>query len=378
MPASPPPAGGPMILWIDGGTTAEFQTSGGGGGKPPRAVAWLADLVAATGLPAAAVRQVPCQPSCGGLVEDALVAHTFVEFVRSGDRDWPLLLPMVRAVAAAMDVTGEVVAGEGFQVRGFVLGGASKRGWTAWLAAAADERVVGIVPAVIDMLRLERHVPLQLATFGGRMSEMLDDYTARGIEQIVVTPRGRELIDLVDPWSHRAGIHQRKIVALGTNDPYWPLGSLELYRDGLVGSTAVSYAPNAGHGIPAARLAGLLSALLLDTAGHAPLPALRWAFEGTGEGAFARLTCDEPPAEIVCWQAAADGPDFRTARWTPVPGNPQRGATGEWIVPLPVGAGEWTAALVECRFDRKLLPLWLTTSVRLLGPVSLASPGDSR
>lgn len=376
LPANPAPAGGPMILWIDGGTTAEFHTSGADG-APPRTIGWLAELVAATGLPAATVRQVPCQPSCGGLVEDALVAHTFVEFVRSGDRDWPVLLPMVRAVAAAMDVAGEVAAGAGFRARGFVLGGASKRGWTAWLAAAADERVVGIVPAVIDMLRLDRHVPLQLATFGGRMSEMLDDYTARGIEQIVVTPRGLELIDLVDPWSHREGIRQPKIVALGTNDPYWPLGSLELYRDGLMGSTAVSYAPNAGHGIPAARLGGLLAALLLDTAGQTPLPALRWAFEGTGQGAIARLTCDESPAEIVPWQAAADGPDFRTARWTPAPGNPQRGPAGEWIVPLPAGAGRWTAGLVECRFDRSPLPLWLTTGVRLV-PGSLASPGDSR
>ena len=379
MPASPAATGGPMILWIDGGRTADIDATPTSTGAPPRAVGWLAEVVTATGLPAAVVRQVPSQPACGGLMEDDLVAHTFAEFVRSGDREWPILLPMVKAVVAAMDVAGEVAAGEGFPVAGFVLGGLSKRGWTAWLAAAADSRVVGLVPAVIDMLRLERHVPLQLATFGGRMSEMLDDYTSRGIEHLVLTPRGRDLIGMIDPWSHRAEIRQPKIVALGTNDPYWPLGALDLYLDGLAGLTAVSYAPNAGHGIPATRLSGLLAALLLHTAGRAPLPLLRWSFEMLPTGTVARLTCDEPPAEIVCWQADADGPDFRTSRWTRASHAAERSAKeAEWIVPLPAGGERWRAALVECRFERAPHPLWLTTSVHRQGPASLASSSGSR
>ena len=377
LPARPTVGHGPMLLWVGGGTSAELPAAGTSLGEAPRGVGWLAPLVAATGLPAALVRQVPNQPLCGGMVEDDLVAHSFVEFVRSGERDWPLLLPMTAAVAAAMDTAGAAAGADRFRVEGFVLGGTSKRGWASWLAAAADDRVLGLVPAVIDMLRLDRHVPLQLATFGGRMSARLDDYTSRGIEQILVTPRGRELIDVVDPWSHRAHLGQPKIVALGTNDPYWPLGALDLYLDGLPGTTAVSYAPNAGHGIPGDRLPGLLTALLLHVAGSRPLPRLRWSFEPRPAGSLACLACDETPTEIIAWQASADGPDFRAARWTP---SPHRGARdpagGGWIVPLCPGGQRWSAALVECRFDRLAHPLWLTTSVHRLPPVSLAS--DSR
>ncbi len=373
-----PVSRGPMLLWVGGGTSLEVPAADGALQQPPRGVGWLADLVAATGLPAAKVRQVPFQPMFGGMMEDDLVAHSFVEFVRSGDPDWPLLLPMTRAVAAAMDVAGDMAGRAGFGIDGFVLGGASKRGWASWLAAAADSRVVGLIPAVIDMLRLERHVPLQLATFGGRMSEMLDDYTSRGIEQILVTKRGRELVDVVDPWSHRAVLQQPKIVALGTNDPYWPLGALDLYRDGLLGTTAIAYSPNAGHGIPRDRLTGLLAALLLHTAGRCPLPTLRWSFESLPAGIFARLACDELPAEIVAWHACADGPDFRLARWTPLPHHVDRDPDGGWMIPLPDDPGRSAAALVECRFDRAPHPLWLSTSVHRRPPASLASSAGSR
>ncbi|MEN9664198.1 MAG: hypothetical protein RLZZ326_561, partial [Planctomycetota bacterium] len=108
LPARPTVGHGPMLLWVGGGTSAELPAAGTTIGEAPRGVGWLAPLVAATGLPAALVRQVPYQPLCGGMVEDDLVAHSFVEFVRSGERDWPLLLPMTAAVAAAMDTAGAV------------------------------------------------------------------------------------------------------------------------------------------------------------------------------------------------------------------------------------------------------------------------------
>ena len=362
---------GMMILWIDGGSRADVPAAGARLQAPPADVVWLADLACGAGMPAAVVNQVPCQPMFGRMVEDDLIAHSFAEYVRTGDADWPLLLPMVKAVVAAMGAAAGISDGLGSPVERFVLGGASKRGWTSWLAAAADDRVVGIVPAVIDMLRLERHIPLQLEAFGGRMSEMLDDYTSRGIERLLATPRGRELLDVVDPWSHRRAIPQPKIVALGTNDPYWPLGALDLYRDGLAGPCAISYCANAGHGLPWNRLAGLLAAMARHTSGIAPLPELRWSFTAARDlaaspGAFAptlaALSCDQPPAEVLLWQASAPDRDFRRAQWhaTPV----ERGGL-HFHATLRPPAGEWGAAFLECRFERAPHPLHLTTSVHL-------------
>ena len=49
----------------------------------------------------AVVRQVPFQPMFGDLHEDGLIAHTFVEYTKTGDPTWPLLLPMVKSLPMA-------------------------------------------------------------------------------------------------------------------------------------------------------------------------------------------------------------------------------------------------------------------------------------
>ncbi|MFM9026080.1 MAG: PhoPQ-activated protein PqaA family protein, partial [Planctomycetaceae bacterium] len=244
---------GRMLLWIDGGS--ERGVPRDGVTNPPAGMQTLAAVATAAGLPAAVVRQVPFQPMFGDLREDGLIAHTFGEFARTGDPSWPLLLPMVKSAVEAMNAAA-AQADEHWAagIDEFIVTGASKRGWTTWLSAAVDDRVRGIVPAVIDMLSLADHVRLQVASFG-RLSDKLGDYTARGIEKLLATPRGRDLVRIVDPFAYRDRYTMPKVIALGTNDPYWPLEACSLYFDRLPGPRWVSYAPNAGHGLPGERVA---------------------------------------------------------------------------------------------------------------------------
>ncbi|MEI6504386.1 MAG: PhoPQ-activated protein PqaA family protein, partial [Planctomycetota bacterium] len=80
-----------MLLWIDGGN--DKQVPRNAVTEPTDAVRILATVATAAGLPAAVVRQVPFQPMFGDLHEDGLIAHTFVEYTKTGDPTWPLLLP---------------------------------------------------------------------------------------------------------------------------------------------------------------------------------------------------------------------------------------------------------------------------------------------
>ena len=345
------------ILWIDGGS--ERKVPAEGLAEPTDAVRIVAAIATAAGLPAAVVRQVPFQPMFGDLHEDGLIAHTFVEYTKTGDPTWPLLLPMVKAAVEAMNAaTAQAREHWGVEIDEFVVTGASKRGWTTWLSAAVDTRVTGIVPMVIDMLSLADHVKLQFASFG-RMSEELGDYTSRGIEKLLATARGRELVGIVDPYSYRDRYTMPKVIALGTNDPYWPLEACSLYYDGLPGPRWLSYAPNAGHGLPMPRVAGLVAALGRHVAGIEPLPEIEWRFDG-GE---CIVTCNAPPERATLWTAASATRDFRKASWS---AEDVAGAGPEWRVPIAPPQDGFSAALVELAFAREPVPLMLTSGVKVL------------
>jgi PhoPQ-activated pathogenicity-related protein len=89
-------------------------------------------MAGALGAPVALLSDIPNQPLFGGLVEDDLLAHTFVQFLTIRDATWPLLLPMVKGVVRAMDAIQDFLQGQQhLSTAGFVVSGASKRGWTA-------------------------------------------------------------------------------------------------------------------------------------------------------------------------------------------------------------------------------------------------------
>lgn len=348
----------PLLLWVDGGSTPEGAVQ-----PPAKQLPILAAIADAAGLPAAVVRQVPNQPLYDGRREDDLIAHTFEQFFLTGDPTWPLLLPMVKTVAAALDAAADLMQAEWRTATdGCVVAGASKRGWTSWLAAAVEPRVRGLVPMVIDMLDLPRHMRLQVESFG-TPSEALHDYVSRGLHRQLDTPRGRELMALVDPIHHAAAITQPKLLALGTNDEYWPLESLGLYRPQLQGPTWVSYTPNAGHDLPPLRVAPLVAALGRHVAGVEKLPELTWRCDA--KAGTCTLAAAPAPAATLLWTAHSASRDFRAAKWESRPVDLAAGRCQEQVEPPPQG---FRAALVECRYDRAPLPLHLSS-----GPVVVSA-----
>ena len=143
--------------------------------------AMLAKVAANTnGAPAVILYGVPNQPIFG-LKEDALIAHTFVKYLETNDADWPLLFPMTKSAVKAMDAISEFSEKEwGHKIDKFVVSGGSKRGWTTWLTAAVDKRVIGIVPMVYNNLNLGKQMPHQLESWGA-YSRSISDYTEQDL-----------------------------------------------------------------------------------------------------------------------------------------------------------------------------------------------------
>ncbi|MEX0654394.1 MAG: PhoPQ-activated protein PqaA family protein [Phycisphaeraceae bacterium] len=340
---------------------AVLMVGGGSNRDEPPAVDAAAShpFVAAAsqlGVPVAVLHQVPNQPLFDGMHEDDAIAHTFEQYLKGqaqaddAGRDWPLLLPMVKSAVRAMDTVERVLAAEhGLSVDGYVVAGASKRGWTTWLTAAIDPRVQAIAPMVIDVLNFLPQMRQQQATYG-QASPMIRDYTQRGLLAALDTRHGQRLTNLVDPFAYRAALTLPKLILLGTNDPYWTVDAANLYLDQLAGPTHLVYEPNAGHGLTA-NVMPTVMAFVERVLSNRTMPALRFdrrpTDAGEGEGVTLTVTWDEPATSAVLWQATSTDRDFRQAQWR---SRQLEMADGHAEVTLEAPGAGWVAAFVQVRF----------------------------
>lgn len=343
-----------MILYITGGE----------GGAEALLGLTMASL---SGLRVAVLGGVPNQPLFG-LWEDALIAHTFARYLQEGDSDWPLLLPMVRSAHAAMEALEALApALGGTELRGFVVMGASKRGWTTYLTAAtAPDRVLGIVPIVFDFLDIPAQLEQQHELLGGP-SPMLKDYTALGLTAgFTANPAWARLAWLVDPYSYRYALTMPKLVVVGSNDPYWTVGATSLYWPGLPNPKLLLVVPNAGHGVlDLGRVMVSVASFARRVARGDDLPTVNSLLRLTPDRATLTVRADPAPAEARLWVAESATPDFRQARW--VAEDLPRVEMGWQAHVLPPAAG-YRAFFAELVFEVDGLNLYVSSPARLLGP----------
>lgn len=301
-----------VLLFITGGSTDSRR-------KPEDDLMAfrLAELTRAR---VALLPQVPNQPLFGDKKEDDLITETFLRYLDSHDGTWPLLFPMVKSAVRAMDTVQAFVKAErGQEVKNFVVTGGSKRGWTTWLTAASDGRVLAIAPMVIDTLNMKAQMKHAKETWG-RMSEQIDDYTSKGLTEKFETEWGKQLWQMVDPYTYRDQLSLPKLIINGTNDRYWTQDALNIYWDELVGLKSVVYVPNAGHSLNPNREYAIhgIAALFRHAVKKEPFPELRWEHSDSADNHL-KLTVEVKPAPKTAklWVARTNTNDFRDSKWEP-------------------------------------------------------------
>jgi PhoPQ-activated pathogenicity-related protein len=295
--------------------------SGDGSGK--NYIPILAKLASEAGATVAYLSKVPNQPLYGGKKEDALIAYTFQEYMKSGDDTWPALLPMVKSAVRAMDTVEAYTQREHKEkIEKWVVTGASKRGWTTWLTAAVDKRVVGIAPMVIDMLNMKAQTQWAQRVYG-KQSDQIRDYTDLNLVENMDHPRMVQLRSFVDPYSYRARYNLPKLLLLGTNDPYWTVDSLRHYWNDLPGPKLVFQTPNAGHDLGGGFQAiETLAAFFQMIADKEELPTVEWQFTTKGKPGLTLMvqskghTGTKSAQPFRIWTADSTDRDFRDDRWT--------------------------------------------------------------
>jgi PhoPQ-activated pathogenicity-related protein len=248
--------------------------------------------------------------------EDEIIAYSFDKYLdnigQPGNDTWPVLVAMVKSAVRAMDTAQTFVptVQSNTQVNHFVVTGYSKRGWTTWLTAAADNRVVGIIPGVFDNLDQGPQMVHHYSVYGF-FADDVQDYSDEHIFDRIMTPEGELLSKIVDPYRylHNGNFNIPKLMLNSAGDEFFVPDSSQFYIHDLPGTqNYMRYFPNTGHGLDASAVTSTLTfydAILNNRA----LPQYSWTVQP--DGAIV-VHSDTTPLSVTMWQATnPTARDFR-------------------------------------------------------------------
>ncbi|PHN05302.1 PhoPQ-activated pathogenicity-related family protein [Flavilitoribacter nigricans] len=300
------------LLFIGGGSRTREQ--------PEKTDEMAAQIALASQSVVTALHNVPNQPTefvgddYGPRKEDELIAYGWRKFLELGGTDdaaiWLARFPMTKAAVRAMDVVSELSESlAGKKIDEFVVAGGSKRGWTTWTAGAVDDRVVGIVPIVIDMLNLVPSFEHHWKAYGA-WAPAVGNYVEEGIMDWMGTQEFEKLLEQTEPFSFRERYDLPKLVLNATGDQFFLPDSWQFYWNDLPGEKHLRYVPNSEHSMRETDAMMSLVAFYQDILTETPRPEFDWSIE---EGAILiRTTEEHPPQSITLWQAHnPDARDFR-------------------------------------------------------------------
>jgi PhoPQ-activated pathogenicity-related protein len=294
------------FLYINGGSN--------GSKMPNSADAGLAATAVGTHAVVADLRMVPNEPLIfkeegKPRTEDEIIAYTWEKFLKTGDETWPLRLPMTKSAVRAMDtVTAFCGSKEGGKVLvdKFVVAGGSKRGWTTWTTAAVDDRVVAIVPMVIDVLNNEKSLEHHFRAYGF-WAPAIGDYV--NLHSWSGTPQYTALMKIEDPYSYRDRLRMPKLIMNSTGDQYFLPDSWQFYYDDLQGEKHLRYIPNTKHDLRNSDVRDTLYAFFESVTLGKKRPQFNWKIEKDGS---ITVQTKEKPVEVKLWQATnVKARDFR-------------------------------------------------------------------
>ncbi len=342
--------------------------SGGNNGSPATNLRSYAQYIALlTGAPVALLEQVPNQPlRFAGenfyRTEDRIIAYTFDKYLQtydagSPDPYWPVLLPMVKSAVRAMDTIQEIVLNNhGKTINGFVVAGASKRGWTTWLTSAVDSRVIAAVPIVIDVLRMDVQMDHQYKCYGG-FSEALQPYNEMHIFERMSTPAGTALRAIVDPISYLDRYTMPKFIINSSGDEFFLPDSSRFYYHLLPGEKRLRYVPNTGHSLGGTLDLQTVYPLITyfnSVAGVGSRPSYSWQFLPDGN---IEVQVATTPTSVTLWQAEnPNARDFRYydgtgPQWTSTTLTETSPGSKTYITQITPPASGWKAYFVELNFS---------------------------
>ena len=249
-----------------------------------------------------------------GRSEDDLVAYSRVKQIQTGDDTWLVRLAMVKSAVRAMDAVQEFIASEEggrLSIDEFVVSGGSKRGWTTWLTAVVDKRVVAIIPTVIDALNSQAITRHHYEAYGF-FSPALNDYIRHKLfPDKIGTPEYKHILDIEDAYNYRDRDRLKipKFMINSAGDQFFLPDNSQFYFPELKGEKYLRYVPNTKHNLQGSDARESLQAFYDAILNNRPRPKFSWKKEKDGSLV---VTIEDKPLEVNLWQATnPKARDFR-------------------------------------------------------------------
>ena len=348
--------------------TALLVISSGDTNDPmPKAQDALIEIALASNSLVAELKAIPNQPlkfsdESFDRWEDAIIAYTWNKFFLTGETRWPARMAMTKSAIAAMDTIQAVFKRN--NVNSFVVTGASKRGWTTWTAAATDNRVIAIIPLVIDMLNIKPSFEHHWQAYGF-WAPAIQDYVDMNTMDWWGSPEAEALFKLVDPYSYKDRYQFPKYIINAAGDEFFIPTSSQFYYDQLPGEKHIRYVPNVGHSLNGSYIIEAIASFYISILNSSPRPEYSWNFLENGQIEF---TSDNQPSEVKLWWA--DNPSSRDFRLDVI-GKSWKSksikinAEGKYISSIDKPEEGWRAYFVEAIYGSNPLPFIITSEVKV-------------
>lgn len=269
----------------------------------------------------------PSDPSQKRRTEDAIIAwgwHEFLNAKTGTGYEWLLRLPMTKAAMRCMQAVQEFTTQKKLaKIDGFLVAGASKRGWTTWMVGAVTcptcPNIVAIAPLVPIMPDLIREMHRQWMSYGG-WTFAFTDYTAVNLTRHIDDPRMLELTQVVDPIYYKEQLGKiPKMVVLSSDDEFAMLDWTNIWYDDLTGEKHLYIVQDSEHSLSTGILELLPSlSTFVSSIAYGQTEADRPQFDYHIDESTGTLTVkvlQGIPTAVKVWTAKTMTAERRDFRW---------------------------------------------------------------
>ncbi|EHD0026280.1 PhoPQ-regulated protein [Salmonella enterica subsp. houtenae serovar 50:g,z51:-] len=293
------------------------------------------------------------------LGEDNSVAYSWKLFI--GDthkyQDASLHIPMAASVSQAFRLAKKELTQQ--NINKFIVTGASKRGWAAWLTALSDPDVGAVVPFAMDLLNTQKSLEHMYQSYGKNWPVAFYPYYNQGIDQQIGTDKFARLMRLEDPLTYlNTDMGDRlkidKYIINASGDDFYVPDNSHFYYGLLTGSKSLRVVPNSTHnGILSVAEQSLIT-FVNRFQEKQKLPEITENVQSRGDGKKELVVnFSEKPVAILQWTARNPAArDFRYACDIKYNSVPVSLATGDNTLSISLTTPDsgWQATYIEATF----------------------------